>query len=1078
MEAKLRRHGVLFEHVSVGPATETSSGKSKNEANTSTTGTADDLGSKNPSGSSRETLEKHSKKPTGTSTTTNHHKTTTSSENTQAAATTQRVEGGGSSTDIDTDTDTNCTVFDNGIFDEHGRYSGVSPLSVGKFKDESGFVAVYIDDLIVFSQSAEDHKRHLLHLLDILSKERLYLNNEKSHYFCKYTRYLGAVCGNGVLLMCPEKIRSIVDMPVDKNPTSIKGFLGAAGFYRRWIADYAKVTNPLNSLLKKGIDVETVWAQDHTRYDNAVQFLKDAMTKYPVLRQPDYTQEFVLYTDACDYAIGGALTQKHDGKPCVVAYISRSLLGPELNYSVQEKEALGIVHGVKKFRKVLLGSNFTIRIITDHNSLQYLSKPNETGGRMSRWAMIMSEYNYSIEYLKGELNTVADALSRLITVPDNKWIAISPDDQDSDASHPFLLLWPEVYLVVCSLIDPTTRRLSSLVSEYELGTVPSEVLDSDAQWAKQEEKLNSWELDNTDIENALFLLKRVTVSDKDTVHIQIDSTDYIKDSRWTRLYQYLDLLPGKRVPAGSRKIESEIRHLYQKFMVQQYFIDEKTGLLYQVNNDGIERLCIPDKILPNKESLHFTIFREIHESPMYRHRGFNQTLAQIRDRFFWPRMDKDVKKFYNTCEHCQNEKIDRTKPKGLLVNIGTPVAPGLAYNLDFVTDLPRSLYRSLHYDMALVVVDRCSFRVYILPCRKTDTAESTAELFFDEIVCKACNGVPLYLVSDRDTRFNNAFWKGLHRKFGTQVRLSSARSQQTNGLAERTIAVIEECLRSGVNYQQDNWVELGNSVMLTLNSAPKIKLLNKSPLYFERGVQPLLPIDCVAALQSAGIRDQDLAPVQVLDRVQFLHDLHMRVRDQIIEADLKITYYANQKRIFAENFKVGELVRLSLDGVELNKFKFRPSKKLNPVWYGPYRITGRPSEISCELDLQDDCYIQNVFPMSKLKLASDEQFSNLRPTPLPPVEDEEGEFELEKILDHDEKRKMYYCKWKNYDEIYRSTWEPRAHLAEGKTRAQTKILDAYEKKHDLVALLSEGEAENVASCLLDQSKNRKRQRLA
>ena len=668
-------------------------------------------------------------------------------------------------------------------------------------------------------------------------------------------------------------------------------------------------------------------------------------------------------------------------------------------------------------------------------------------------------------------------MSRLITVPDNKWIAISPDDQDSDASHPFLLIWPEVYLVVCSLIDPTTRRLGDHVSEYELGTVPTEVLDSDAKWAIQEEKLNSWENNNTDVENVLFLLKRVTVSDKDTVHIKIDSTDYIKDSRWTRLYQYLDSLPGKRVPAGSRKVASEIRHLYQKFMVQQYFIDEKTGLLYQVNNDGIERLCIPDKILPNKESLHFTIFREIHESPMYRHRGFNQTLAQIRDRFFWPKMDKDVKKFYNTCEHCQNEKIDRTKPKGLLVNIGTPVAPGLAYNLDFVTDLPRSLYRGLHYDMALVVVDRCSYRVYICPCRKTDTAESTAELFFDEIVCKSCNGVPLYLVSDRDTRFNNAFWKGLHRKFGTQVRMSSARSQQTNGLAERTIAVIEECLRSGVNYQQDNWVELGNSVMLTLNSAPKVKLLNKSPLYYERGVQPLLPIDCVAALQSAGIRDQDLAPVQVLDRVQFLHDLHMRVRDQIIEADLKITYYANQKRIFAENFKVGELVRLSLDGVELNKFKFRPSKKLNPVWYGPYRITGRPSEISCELDLQDDCYIQNVFPMSKLKLASDEQFSNLRPTPLPPAEDEEGEFELEKILDHDEKRKMYYCKWKNYDEIYRSTWEPRAHLAEGKTRAQTKILDAYEKKHDLVALLSEGEAENVASCLLDQSKNRKKQRL-
>eukprot|EP01050_Picozoa_sp_SAG11_P009393 SAG11_NODE_878_length_6760_cov_22.303558_2_plen_211_part_00 len=199
------------------------------------------------------------------------------------------------------------------------------------------------------------------------------------------------------------------------------------------------------------------------------------MTKYPVLRQPDYAKEFMLYTDARDYAIGGALTQLHDGEPCVVAYTSRSLTGPEINYSVQEKEALGIVHGVKKFRKTLLGSTFKIRIITDHNSLQYLSKPNETGGRMSRWAMIMSEYNYSIEYLKGELNTVADALSRLITVPDDKWIPMT-EDQDSDANHPFLLLWPEIYLIVYSLIDPATRRNGESPTDMELGTVPAEVL--------------------------------------------------------------------------------------------------------------------------------------------------------------------------------------------------------------------------------------------------------------------------------------------------------------------------------------------------------------------------------------------------------------------------------------------------------------------------------------------------------------------------------------------------------------------------------------------------------------------------
>jgi transposase InsO family protein len=179
----------------------------------------------------------------------------------------------------------------------------------------------------------------------------------------------------------------------------------------------------------------------------------------------------------------------------------------------------------------------------------------------------------------------------------------------------------------------------------------------------------------------------------------------------------------------------------------------------------------------------------------------------------------------------------------------TPLAPGQAYNIDYMTDLPRSLYMGLWYTMAMVIVDRCSLRCYILPCRKIDDAASAAELFFDRIVCDECNGVPLYLVSDRDTRFNNKFWQELHRLFGTQIRMSSARSQQTNGLAERTICVIEECLRSCINYKQDNWCELRSSIVLTLNQAPKTKLMNKSPMYYEHS-------DCIAITRHAYTRNR------------------------------------------------------------------------------------------------------------------------------------------------------------------------------------------------------------------------------
>eukprot|EP01050_Picozoa_sp_SAG11_P010819 SAG11_NODE_1106_length_5841_cov_44.770986_3_plen_149_part_00 len=115
------------------------------------------------------------------------------------------------------------------------------------------------------------------------------------------------------------------------------------------------------------------------------------------------------------------------------------------------------------------------------------------------------------------------------------------EDQDSDANHPFLLLWPEIYLIVCSLIDPATRRNGESPTDMELGTVPAEVLNAYAKWAVQEEKLNSWEYESTAIENSLFLLKRVTVSNKDCVQIEIEKADYIKDTRWKELYEYLRL---------------------------------------------------------------------------------------------------------------------------------------------------------------------------------------------------------------------------------------------------------------------------------------------------------------------------------------------------------------------------------------------------------------------------------------------------------------------------------------------------------------------------------------------------------
>ena len=142
---------------------------------------------------------------------------------------------------------------------------------------------------------------------------------------------------------------------------------------------------------------------------------------------------------------------------------------------------------------------------------------------------------------------------------------------------------------------------------------------------------------------------------------------------------------------------------------------------------------------------------ELHDSPFFGHRGVTGTIGAIRQRFYWPKMNTSVSKFILSCEHCQNNKIDRQKPQGLLHPVQTPTQPGQSYNMDFLTDLPSSIKARSKYDTLWVIVDRCSTRCYGIPCRKNDTAEHLVDLFIDHIVLEHNNGMPIELICDRDT---------------------------------------------------------------------------------------------------------------------------------------------------------------------------------------------------------------------------------------------------------------------------------------------------------------------------------------
>ena len=200
-----------------------------------------------------------------------------------------------------------------------------------------------------------------------------------------------------------DKISAIIDMPEPKNSQGeVRSFLGAVGFYRRWISNYSEMAQPLVELLK-GKDKKIkpgLWTQ---RQSKAVWNLKRAITEYPVLRQFDQTKPIYVVTDASNYAIGGCLFQYHGEPPapCAVQYISRAMIPAELNYDVREKECLAIKYVLGKLRHYLIATKFTVKCLSDHRSLSFLKNGRETGGRIARWALSLAEYDYEIEYIQG-----------------------------------------------------------------------------------------------------------------------------------------------------------------------------------------------------------------------------------------------------------------------------------------------------------------------------------------------------------------------------------------------------------------------------------------------------------------------------------------------------------------------------------------------------------------------------------------------------------------------------------------------------------------------------------------------------
>lgn len=274
------------------------------------------------------------------------------------------------------------------------------------FIDMEPRVFVYLDDLIIATNSFEEHLQVLEEVARRLRCAGLTINATKSIFCRRSLKYLGYVLDENGWNTDKEKTEAINDFPTPKSKKEIQRFLGMCGWYRRFIKDFSRIAAPLTELTKARI--KFVWNES---CELAFNTLKQCLCSAPVLCTPDYTKPFSIACDASDIAVGAVLTQETDGHEKVICYMSQKLSHSERKYSVTERECLAVIKAIEKFRGYVEGSHFTV--FCDHSSLTYLKTMKNPTPLMARWILRLNAFNFDIKYRKGTINVVPDCLSRI-----------------------------------------------------------------------------------------------------------------------------------------------------------------------------------------------------------------------------------------------------------------------------------------------------------------------------------------------------------------------------------------------------------------------------------------------------------------------------------------------------------------------------------------------------------------------------------------------------------------------------------------------------------------------------------------
>ncbi|XP_072768318.1 uncharacterized protein [Nerophis lumbriciformis] len=297
------------------------------------------------------------------------------------------------------------TVLPFGI---HGAPATFQRMMDRVLQPHQEYAAAYLDDIVIHSTSWSLHLQHLDAVLGALRRAGLTVNAKKCRVGLTETDYLGYTIGRGCVKPQARKVERIREWPRPLTKKQVKSFIGLVSYYQKFIKNFSTIATPMYELTRNKLPHHVTWTAEA---ETAFNMLKKALSEEPVLKAPDFSQPFILHTDASGTGIGAVLAQLVDGEEHPVTFISRKLQSHERNYATVEKECLAVKWAIHHLRYYLWGRTFTL--VTDHAPLKWMSTNKDRNDRVTRWFLELQNYHFTVEYRPGKAIRHADAMSRL-----------------------------------------------------------------------------------------------------------------------------------------------------------------------------------------------------------------------------------------------------------------------------------------------------------------------------------------------------------------------------------------------------------------------------------------------------------------------------------------------------------------------------------------------------------------------------------------------------------------------------------------------------------------------------------------